>query len=487
MRKRHFFLIFLFPLSMFADTVVFEKTFGGSGNDFAYSIQQTTDGGYVVAGQIESFGNGSSSNPDMWVIKIDQMGNMEWDKTFGCLEKGDGAFCIRQTTDEGFVVVGTTSSFGEGYPSIWIIKLDSNGDSLWTRIFEGAIVSSAYSVRQTIDGGFVVSGKGEENILKLDENGNREWGKHFGWIFYSVEQTTDGGYVAAGDSIFQQLEWSYIPSVSIIKCDGNGNKEWGNPLGDGFLGRINAVQQTAEGGYIIAGDSIDFQSAFEYSRYAMVFKLDENGNREWKYFGDEHSSAQSIQQTADGGYVFAGNATDAGYGLDFVITKLDENGNKNWNKMYGSIGGWEYASSVQQTSDGGYVVAGQTDSYGAGRYDMWILKLDADGNGPDPVGIFEVEKDSHDGFLLSDCHPNPFNPVTTIEYQLPHDTFVTLKIYTVLGGLVKTMIEEKQSTGHHAIQWNGRDEYGDSVAGGLYFYHFKAGDFSQSRKMVLVR
>jgi hypothetical protein len=487
MNNCHLFAILFYPLSLFADTVVFEKTFGGSGNDFAYSIQQTTDGGYVLAGQTDSFGNGSSSKPDMWIMKIDQMGDKEWERTFGELDNGDGALCVRQTADEGFIVVGTTSSYGKGYPSIWIIKLDSNGDSLWTKIYEGAIVSSAYSVRQTIDGGFIVSGKGEENILKLDENGNKEWGRHYGWIYYSVEQTADGGYIAAGDSIDRQLEWNYIPSISMIKLDGNGNKEWSNPLGNGFLGKINTVQQTAEGGYVIAGDSIDFRSSFEYSHYAMIVKLDENGNREWKYFGDEHSSAQSIQQTADGGYAIAGNATDDGYGLDFIIFKLDENGNEEWMKMYGSSGGWEYASSIQQTSDGGYIVAGQTDSYGAGLYDMWILKLDAEGNGPDPAGIFEIENDSHDGFLLSDCYPNPFNPVTTIEYQLPHDAFVALRIFAVTGELVKTIIEEKQMAGYHHIQWNGRDEDGNSVAGGLYFYHLKAGGFSLSKKMVLVR
>ena len=487
MKKIYIITILIFPLSIFANTIVFNKTFGGSENDFAYSIKQTRDGGYIVAGQTDSFCNGSSLKPDMWIIKLDKMGNKEWDKTYGEFEKGDGAFCVQQTTDEGFIVVGTTSSYGEGYPSIWIIKLDTNGDSLWTKIYEGPIVSSAYSIQQTTDGGYIVAGKGKENILKLDRNGNKEWGKHFGWIFYSVEQTSNGGYIVAGDSIYHQLEWDYIPSLSIINLDENGNKEWSNPLGDDFLGRANSIQQTTDGGYIIAGDSVGFKSNFDYSHYLMVIKLDESGNKQWNYFGGEYSGAQSIQQTADGGYIVAGNTTDDGHGLDFLIIKLDENGNEQWIKIYGSSSGWEYASSIQQTSDGGYIVAGQTDSYGTGRYDMWILKLDENGNGPGPVGISNSNNDQFKGFSLSQNYPNPFNPVTTIEYQLPTDAYVTLRIFNITGELVETLIEEQQIAGYHKIQWNGRDETDNTVAGGLYLYHLRADGFSQSNKMVLIR
>ncbi|MCJ7812451.1 T9SS type A sorting domain-containing protein, partial [bacterium] len=425
--KIYFFAILVFPLSMFADTIVFDKTFGGSENDYAYSIQETKDGGYIVAGQTDSFGNGSSLKPDMWII-----------------------------------------------------KLDSNGDSLWTKIYEGTIVSSAHSIQQTMDGGYIVVGKGEENILKLDRNGKKEWGKHYSRVFYSVEQTTNGGYIAAGDSIYHQLEWDYIPSVSIIKLDENGNKEWSNPLGNDFIGRANSIQQTMDGGYIVAGDSVDFRSEFDYSHYLIVIKLDENGNKEWNYFGSEYSSAKSIQQTEDNGYIIAGDTRDDGHGLDFLIIKLDENGNENWIKIYGSSGGWEYASAIQQTSDGGYSVAGQTDSYGTGRYDMWILKLDENGNGPGPDGISYSHNNHFKGFSLSQNYPNPFNPSTIIRFSLPKSLLVSLKVYNFHGKEVNTLISEYRHAGKYEVKWNAED-----FPSGIYLYRIETEDYVETRKLIL--
>ncbi len=480
MKKIYYIIILILPLLTFADTAVFNKTFGGSENDYANSIQETKDGGYIVAGQTDSFGNGSSRNPDMWIIKLDKMGNIEWDKTFGKLEKGDGAYSVQQTVDEGYIVAGTTSSYGKGYPSIWIIKLEPNGDSLWTKIYEGAIVSSARSIQQTTDGGYIVVGEGEENILKLDSNGNKEWGKHFGWRFHSVEQTTDGGYIVAGDSIYKQLEWDRIYSLSIIKLDANGNKEWSNPLGDDFLGSAHSIQQTADGGYIVAGDSVDFRSEFEYSHYLMVMKLDENGNKEWNYFGGEYSSAQSIRQTEDNGYIIAGDTTDNGHYLDFLIIKLDENGNENWIRIYGTSVGWEYASAVQQTSDSGYVVAGQTDSYGTGRYDIWILKLDENGNGPGPDGIPDPDNNYFKEFSLSQNTPNPFNQSTTIRFHLPKPDFATLTVYDILGREIEMIVSGQHPAGEFRVEWTAKD-----LSSGIYFYRLQAGQFIQTKKLVL--
>lgn len=472
-------IILSIPLSVYSGTIIFNKNFGGSENDFAYSIQQTFDGGYIIAGQIDTYGVEGSQKLDMWIIKLDSLGNKQWDKTFGGREN-DIAFSIQQTTDKGYIVAGSTSSFGKGYPSMWIIKLNTEGDSIWSKIFEGSIVSSAYSIRQTKDEGYIVAGSGKENILKLDRNGNKEWGKHYGWVFYSVIQTKDDGYFAAGDSIYQQLEWDYTPSLSTIKLDSTGNKEWINPLGNKFLGRANSVQQAEDGGYIIAGDSINTKSAAEHSHFSMAVKLAEDGKIRWKYFGNEYSSAQSIQQTTDKGYIIAGNKTDYEYGLDFLIVRLDENGNEEWVRTFGLNGGWEYASSIQQTSDNGYIVAGQTDSFGEGRYDMWILKLDENGNGDGPVGIFKPEFNALNKFSLAQNFPNPFNQSTTIGFYLPEPGYATITFYDIFGKKIDAIIMDHCPAGESHVEWNAKN-----LNGGIYFYRLKAGHFVETKSFIL--
>jgi hypothetical protein len=480
MKKILFIVQLLMPLSTYADSVIFNKTFGGVMNDFANSIQQTADGGYIVSGQTDSYGNGSNLKPDMWIIKLDKTGNKEWDKTFGGREQ-DIAYSVQQTKDMGYIVAGSTSSFGKGYPSIWIIKLNTKGDSIWSRIYEGTIVSFAYSIRQTTDSGYIIAGFGKENIIKLDKNGNKEWGKQFSRVFYSVEQTTDGGYIAAGDSIFKPLEWNYIPSVYVIKLDREGNKVWSNPLGNNFLGSAYSIQQTTDGGYVFSGDSIAVKSEFNHSHYSLAAKLDKDGKIKWKYYGSEYSSAQNIRQTAAGGYIAAGNTLDDDNGMNFLIILLDQNGKEKWIKSYGNITLWEYASSIQQTSEGGYVVAGQTESSGAGKYDVWILKLDENGNSV-PTGIYNPAYNDPYGLSLSQNYPNPFDRSTTIIFNLQKAGFVTLTIYDISGKEIETLFSGYLPPGESKAEWIPED-----LPDGTYIYRLRLGQYIKTKSLVLLR
>jgi hypothetical protein len=467
MKKIIFIIQLLIPVSMYAEMVIFSKTFGGAQNDYAHSIQQTADGGYIVCGQTDSYGNGSNLKPDMWIIKLDKTGNKEWDKTYGGKE-AEGAFSVQQTKDLGYVVAGTTSSFGKGYPSIWILKLDAKGDSIWSKIYEGTVVSTAHAIGQTSDGGYIIAGSGKENIIKLDKNGIKEWGKHYSRIFYSVEQTKDGGYIAAGDSIFKQLEWDYIPSLSVIKLDRGGNKEWSNPLGNRYLGRAYSIQQTAGEGYIFSGDSIATKSEYDHSHFSLAVKLDKDGHVNWKYYGNEYSSIQSIRQTTDEGFIAAGNTLDNDHGLNFLIVLLDKNGNKKWMKSYGNSTQWEYASSVGQASDGGYIVTGQTESIGAGRYDVWILKLDENGNS-EPTGIIDNGNNHRIGLSLSRNYPNPF-------------CHVTLTIYDIFGKEIETVFRSYLPPGESKVKWIPKE-----VSAGIYIYRLQFGQSILTKSLVLLR
>jgi len=363
--------------SAFAGVITWDKTFGGSDGDDAESIIQTSDGGYIVAGDTESKGAGGK---DAWVIKLDKYGNKKWDKTFGGKDF-DGANSITQTSDGGYIVAGDTNSKGAGEYDAWVIKLDKNGNTEWDKTFGGSSYDEAESIIQTSDGGYIVAGftgsKGAGSwdtwVIKLDKNGNKEWDKTFGGSdsdgANSIAQTSDGGYIVAG--------WTG-DDVWVIKLDKNGNKEWDKTFGGSDKDEAYSIVQTSDGGYIVAG----YTDSKGGDDDAWVIKLDKNGNEEWdKTFGGNFlDDANSIAQTSDGGYIVAGYTRSKGAGGDDAwVIKLDKNGNKKWDKTFGGSD-WDKANSVIQTSDGGYIVAGDTESKGAGGDDAWVIKLDKNGN-----------------------------------------------------------------------------------------------------------
>jgi ribosomal protein S11 len=350
----------------------FAKTYGGTDDDWAYSVQQTSDGGYIVAGVTWSFGAGG----DIILIKTDANGDIIWAKTYGGTD-WDGARFVQQTSDGGYIVVGGTWSFGSGWDEdIILIKTDANGDIIWAKTYGGTDDYYATSVQQTSDGGYIVAGWIEsfdvnfEDIflIKTDANGNIIWAKNYGRIYYveearSVQQTSDGGYIVAGDP-------------SLIKTDANGNIIWTKTYEETAA---YSVQQTSDGGYIVAGRIHSFGAG---SADILIIKTDANGNIIWAktYGGTDWDGARFVQQTSDGGYIVAGTTWSFGTGgYDIILIKTDANGNIIWAKTYGGTGN-EESFSVQQTSDGGYIVAGRTSSFGAGYSDIFIIKTDANGN-----------------------------------------------------------------------------------------------------------
>ena len=257
----------------------FAKTYGRS-LDKAYSVQQISDGGYILAGTTLSFGAGSD---DIFLIKTDANGNIIWAKTYGGASY-DNAFSVQQTSDGGYIVAGYTSSFGAGGGDIFLIKTDANGNIIWAKTYGGTDFEVAYSVQQTSDGGYIVAG---------------------------------GTYSFGADSF----------DVFLIKTDANGNISWSKTYGGADDDRAESVQQTSDGGYIVAGWTASFGAG----------------------------------------------------GLDAFLIKTDANGNIIWAKTYGGTDKDE-AFSVQHTSDGGYIVAGWTGSFGAGWRDIFLIKTDANGN-----------------------------------------------------------------------------------------------------------
>jgi len=357
------------------------KTFGGASDDYGYSVQRTSDGGYVIAGRTGSSGAGGD---DVWLVKTDAIGHEVWDRTYGGAG-GDIGYSVERTPDGGYVIAGSTESYGAGDWDVWLIKTDADGNKLWDRTFGGANGDEGYSVQPTSDGGYVVvgrtssSGAGQDDVwlIKTDADGNRVWDRTFGGEVSdygnSVRQTSDGGYVIAGTTWTYGVGWD---DVWLIKTDAAGNRLWDRTFGGGFYDRGHSVQLTPDGGYIIAGST---QSWGAGDWDVWLIKTDASGYAVWDrtFGGTNADEGHSVQRTSDGGYVIAGHTYSYGAGWgDVWLIKTDANGNKVWDRTFGGKR-YDVGESVQPTSDGKYVIAGYTWSYGAGYGDFWLVKAPA--------------------------------------------------------------------------------------------------------------
>ena len=403
--------LLLFVTVSFAQDTTWTKTFGGSSSDEGKAVRQTTDGGYIIAGGTVSFGMGGY---DVWLIKTDSQGNEVWNQTFGG-STNDKGYSVQQTSDGGYIITGSTDSDENATEHIWLIKTDSQGNEEWSHVF-GEDREVGYSVQQTTDGGFIVTGtkRTDENgngdvwLIKTDSDGNEEWNQIFGGSEsdggYSVQQTTqttDSGYIIAGRKENQNSD------VWLIKTDSNGDSLWTKTFGGsgGDLGQ--SVQQTTDGGYIITGYTTSFGNGY-YD--VWLIKTDSDGNEQWNqtFGGSGGEGGNSVQQTTDGGFIITGRTSSFGNGLfDVWLIKTDTNGNEEWNQTFGGSGNDE-GDFVIQTTDGGYCIVGGISDV-SNSYDVWLIKTDANGvnvwdrtydEGSDlEIGLC-VQQTTDDGYII---------------------------------------------------------------------------------------
>jgi len=371
-------LALLMPCCSVIKQEQWDRTFGDYEWDVGFFVQQTSDGGYIVAGYTRGYGAGGN---DVWLIKTDSAGEKQWDRTFGGPD-WDGAYCVQQTSDGGYIVAGYTRI--QGIDDVWLIKTDSTGTKQWDRIFGNPDWDGAYCVQQTSDDGYIITGwrswqgvgRNDVWLIKTDSAGNKQWDKTFGDmgndIGRYVQQTSDGGYIVAGrTSSFGAGNYD----VWLIKTDCEGNKKWDSAFGGPKWDVGSCVQQTSDSGYIIVGRTTSFGAG---AGDVWLIKTDSVGNKQWdKTFGGSgYDEGYSVKQTSDGGFIIAGETRSYQDGRgDVWLIKTDFVGNKQWDKTFGGSG-YDVSYCVQQTSDSGYILTGWTRSYG--NDDLWLIKVGVD-------------------------------------------------------------------------------------------------------------
>src|SRR3989304_6093603 len=304
------------------------RTYGGTSNDYARSVVQTRDGGYAIVGGTQSYGAG---NLDAWLVKTDWTGNVMWSKTYGGAGD-DEAYSVIETIYGEYALAGYTHSQGAGKPDFWLAKTDGFGNLQWSRTYGGAGGDFGESVVQTAEDGYAIAGRTDSLdtgnydfwLVKTDSNGNAQWNRTYGVgnenIAYSVIQTQDGGYAVAGRGGTVSRS-----SGVLLKTDSNGIQQWIKSYPKGYSSETYSVVQADDGGYALAGVSESYDPWMGGDDFYFV-KTDFSGNVIWSkiYGGTGPDWAQSVVETGDGGNVLAGITYSPGAGdADFWLVKTE--------------------------------------------------------------------------------------------------------------------------------------------------------------------
>lgn len=368
------------PIQRLGASTPFTRTYGDLLFERGRCVVQASDGGYAIAGYTNSLGAGDQ---DFYLVKTDGLGNVQWNKTYGGTGI-DQAYSVVQTDDGGYAIVGTTLPVGASNYEAYLVKTDPAGNMQWNRTYGGTSNDIAYSMVRTNDGGYAFAGitmsfgagLSDMWLVKTDGLGSMQWNRTYGGTSdddaCSVVQTSDSGYAIAGSTV---SFGAGINDFYLVKTDPAGNMQWSRTYGGSLSDQARCVVQAGDGGYAMVGYTYSF-GVGGYDFYLV--KTDPSGNVQWSktYGGTSYDWAFSMVRTCDGGYAMAGYTSSFGLGdYDMWLVKVDGSGNVQWGRTYGGIDDDE-AYSIVQASNGGYAILGTTASFGAGQDDFYLIKTD---------------------------------------------------------------------------------------------------------------
>jgi hypothetical protein len=431
---------------------------GGPDYDYGKSSVMLDDGGFAIAGETGAYRDITNlwQNGDIWLVRTDSEGDTLWTKTYAN-DGIDEAFSIQQTSDGGFVIGGALAS-PQGWYNAGLIRTDMDGDTLWTKSYKISNQSWIQSVEETPDGGFIFTGSFNNDIwlVRTDADGVIIWEKTFGTLGsdlgIQVKQTSDGGYIVTG----LVRPPGTGRDLKLIRTDAEGDTLWTRV----YNGDTPNSEDRGLDVHVMDDDS--FVVLGHAGLKGWLLRVDEQGDTLWTRKYSVGLPLETLIQTSDGGFVFGGAN----------LTRTDESGNLIWTASL--LGG--YVQSIHQLSDNVFVVTGSAFSEG-NLQDLWIHKL-----GTESTTFLEDDVMTPLGYGLYQNYPNPFNPATTIAYELTEPEFVRLSVFDITGRKVIALVERMQAAGRHTTVFDA-----SGLSSGIYIYRMEAGSFTSSGKMVLVK
>ena len=517
------------------------KTLGGVYSDDGGTIVQTSDGGFVVGGRTQSFGEG---NWDNLLTKFNSFGDHLWTRV---LDYGDneGGISVKETSDGGFVTFGWSESFWADREHL-IAKFDGSGNLLWNRTIRGGDPWYAYGgpAIEASDGGLVVFGCTNSFtdvfdllLSKFDPAGAHLWTKIL--VGSSTErpggltETSDGGIVATGSTeSFGAGDYDLL----LAKFGSTGVLLWTRTLGGGGVDWGESVTEASDDGLVVTGYTESFGAG---GRDLLLAKFDSSGNLLWSRTlgGSADDTGRFVIQAYDGGFAVTGLTESFGAGgRDLLLAKFDSSGNLLWSRTLGGSAD-DAGRSLVEAYNKGLVLVGSTASFGAGNQDLLLASFDSAGNTclgqfvfpeihtiapditqpnptvlsrsptitvPDPsvaspvpdttvvcespeAAVEENLTEPTAAILLYQNHPNPFNLTTRIFFALPEDGHVVLEVFDVSGRRVRTLADGRVSAGRYSEFWDAEDSAGNQVAPGIYLYRLSVEGKTFTRKCTLLR